>query len=63
MRLYFGHVWWGLEYTRKKGINLIGTIPAFGWAWCVGHKSLGIQISLGVWHCYALLQFSFWRHG
>jgi hypothetical protein len=50
-------IWWGNENKRRKGIKLIGTIPNFGWRYNVGRiRSLGLQISLGVFHLY----FIFW---
>lgn len=46
-------IWWGRD-RRKKGIRLIGTIPAFGWSYNVVGRSAGLQVSLGVVHCYVL---------
>lgn len=47
---------WPKESRRKRGLKLIGTIPTFGWRYRVGLRSLGLQLSLGVWHCYVLLE-------
>jgi hypothetical protein len=45
MSLSWGHVWWGRELIRRKGLRVIGR--AFG-GW-------GLQLSLGVWHCWFVI--------
>jgi hypothetical protein len=57
LSLSWGHVWWGFspEMRRRKSLRLIGTIPTFGWYF---HPwwSIGLQLSLGFWHGYVILQ-------
>lgn len=58
MRLAWGFLRWPKDAPRKRGVRFIGTVPAFGWRFAVGGKSLGLQWSTGRRHGYVLLEWA-----
>jgi hypothetical protein len=61
MRILCGFVRWTRGGYRMKGVSLIGSVPAFGWRFAVGGKSIGVQWSTGSRHGYVLVKWG--EHG